>query len=85
MPVDYYIDGRNQVRGLHLAEDKLLVRATVIVVGDDGSRILLLAARHIEDLAGMRHAVDAISHHERKLRGLRLIGKLTDNYRLCWP
>jgi hypothetical protein len=33
----------------------------------------------------MRHAVDAISHHERKLRGLRLIGKLTDNYRLCWP
>ena len=64
MPVDYRTEGQEQVLNLHLLEGKLLVHPPVIVVDDDGGRVILLAARHVEDLVGKRHAIDAVLHCE---------------------
>lgn len=45
----------------HLLEGKLLVRASVVRIDENGCQVRLVAARHIEDLVRIRHTTDPIS------------------------
>lgn len=54
-------DKYHEMSFLHLLEGKLLVVASMVGVDEDGSQVLLVAARHIEDLVRIRHVADTIS------------------------